>query len=166
MKQTINNTDKLTNTQWIWRGLIVLVVLGATGVLVLLSTIRNLSSMESVLLQVIFLAIGCWVSYWVGQKSVKMAAKELVKNQAKSAFRRLIFLYLTLRKAANMIDLSDGSDSQEEYEMLLARLEEIVAAQLITADHALEDWNDIVPEEVEELKQELQYNDTRRMNND
>lgn len=116
------------------------------------------SSLESVLLQFIALAIGCGVSYWVGKTSVKEAAEEIIKPHVKSAFRRLIFLYLILRKAANIIESSDSSESQEEYEMLLARLEEIVAAQLITADHALEDWNDIVPEEVEGLKQD--YNIT------
>ncbi len=107
-------------------------------------------------MQFIALAIGCGVSYWVGQKSVRKAAGEIIKPHAKSAFRRLIFLYLTLRKAANIIKSSNSSESQEEYEMLFARIEEIIAAQLITADHALEDWNDIVPEEVQALKQELQ----------
>ena len=44
--------------------------------------------------------------------------------------------------------------------MLLARLEEIVAYQLITADDALDDWNDIVSEDVEELKQKLRPDNT------
>lgn len=143
----------MKNSQWIWQGLIALAVLVLIGVIVYFAARRNLSSLESVLLQFIALAIGCGVSYWVGKTSVKEAAEEIIKPHAKSAFRRLIFLYLTLRKAANIIKLSNSSESQEEYEMLFARLEEIVAAQLITADHALEDWNDIVPEEVEELKQ-------------
>ena len=134
-------------------GLIGLVVFGSTVVFATIAAIRDLTSLESVLLQFIALAIGCGVSYWVGKTSVKEAAEEIIKPHAKSAFRRLIFLYLTLRKAANIIKSSNSSESQEEYEMLLARLEEIIAAQLITADHALEDWNDIVPEEVEELKQ-------------
>ena len=35
--------------------------------------------------------------------------------------------------------------------MALAKLDAIVAEQLATADDALEDWRDIVPEDVEEL---------------
>ena len=34
----------------------------------------------------------------------------------------------------------------------MAKLEAIVIEQLATADDALEDWNDIVPDEVSELK--------------
>ena len=55
-----------------------------------------------------------------------------------------------------MIQSGQVSDSQENYQVTLARLEEIVAAQLITADDALEDWRDIVPEDVKELSQERQ----------
>ena len=150
---------KQKNSQWIWPGLISLVILGSTIVSVLLASILNLSS--DVLLQFIFLAIGCGVSYWVGQKSVKRAAEEIVKPHAKSAFRRLLSLYDNLSRSATVIQSGQVSDSQENYQVTLARLEEIVAAQLITADDALEDWNDIVPEEVEELKQKLQSDSTK-----
>ena len=62
--------------------------------------------------------------------------------------------------AAKAIESSQRSESDEDYQVLLARLREIVAHQLITADNALEDWNDIVPEDVAELKQKLQSNNT------
>ena len=155
---------KQKNSQWIWPGLISLVILGSTIVSVLLASILDLSS--DVLLQFIFLAIGCGVSYWVGQQSVKKAAEEIVKPHARSAFRRLRSLYDNLSRAANVIESGQVSDSQENYQVTLARLEEIVAAQLITADDALEDWNDIVPEEVEELKQKLQANEMKEDEND
>ena len=150
---------KQKNSQWIWPGLISLVILGSTIVSVLLASILDLSS--DVLLQFIFLAIGCGVSYWVGQKSVKRAAEEIVKPHAKSAFRRLRSLYDNLSRAATVIESGQVSDSQENYQVALARLEEIVVAQLSTADDALEDWRDIVPEEVEELKQKLQSDSTK-----
>ena len=150
--------EKQKNSQWIWPGLISLVVLGSTIISVLLASTLNLSS--DVLLQVIFLSIGCGVSYLVGKQSVEKAAKEMIKPHARSAFRRLIFLYLTLRRAAAAIESAQHSESQENYQVILARLEEIVTAQLLTADDALEDWNDIVPEDVEELKQKLQSDDT------
>ena len=150
--------EKQKNSQWIWPGLISLVVLGSTIISVLLASTLNLSS--DVLLQVIFLSIGCGVSYSVGKQSVEKAAKEMIKPHARSAFRRLIFLYLTLRRAAAAIESAQHSESQENYQVILARLEEIVTAQLLTADDALEDWNDIVPEDVEELKQKLQSDDT------
>lgn len=153
--------EKQKISQWIWPGVIGLVVLVATTFSVLLASTLNLSS--DVLLQFIFLAIGCGVSYWVGKTSVRKAAEEIVKPHAKSAFRRLLSLYENLSRAANVIQSEKVSDSQENYQVTLARLEEIVATQLITADHALEDWNDIVPEEVEELKQKLQSNGTKEV---
>ena len=150
--------EKQKKSQRIWTGLISLVVLGLTIISVFLTSTLNLSS--DVLLQVIFLSIGCGVSYSVGKQSVEKAAKEMIKPHARSAFRRLIFLYLTLRRAAAAIESAQHSESQENYQVILARLEEIVTAQLLTADDALEDWNDIVPEDVEELKQKLQSDNT------
>ena len=44
--------------------------------------------------------------------------------------------------------------------MVLAKLEAIVTEQLSTADDAIEDWNDIVPEDVAGLKQKLQSDNT------
>ena len=154
MEKQKNTSDNQKNLQWIWPGLISLVVLGSTIISAFLASTLNLSS--DVLLQFIFLTIGCSVSYWVGQKSVKKAAKEMVEPYAKSAFRRLLSLYHNLARAATVIQSGQVSDSQENYQVTLARLEEIVAAQLITADDALEDWRDIVPEDVKELSQERQ----------
>ena len=113
-------------------------------------------------MQIIFLSIGCSVSFFVGKKSVERAAKEVIKPHARSAFRRLLSLYHSLSRAATAIELAQISDSQENYQVALARLEEIVTEQLSTADDALEDWRDIVPEDVEELEQKRQSDNTTR----
>ena len=136
----------------------VLIGLGilALIILVVIAAIRDLSSLESVFLQIILLAIGSGISFFAGQQSVEKAAKP----HARSAFRRLISLYNGLSRAATAIESSQRSESNEDYQVLLARLREIVAHQLITADNALDDWNDIVPEDVEELKQKLQSDNT------
>ena len=124
--------------------------------LVHITTTRPLTDLENVLLQIIFLAIGSGISFFTGHRS----AQEAAKLHVRSAFRRLLSLYQSLSRAATVIESSQGSKSDENYQVLLARLEEIVTYQLITADNALEDWNDIVPEEVAELKQQLQSNNT------
>jgi len=125
-----------------------------------------LTAIESILWQVFVLTAGIAGSFIFGRQSARETAKEMIKSHAKSAFRRLRSLYENLSRAATVIQSGQVTDSQENNQVTLARLEEIVATQLITADHALEDWNDIVPEEVEELKQELQYNDTKEDEND
>ena len=130
--------------------------------LVYIAAGRPLTNFESILLQIIFLAIGCSVSFFVGQKSVERAAKEVIKPHARSAFRRLLSLYHGLSRAGTAIESAQISDSHENYQVALARLEEIVTEQLSTADDALEDWRDIVPEDVEELEQKRQSDNTTR----
>lgn len=125
------------------------------------ATRRPLSGLESTLWQIFVFAAGLAGSFIFGRRSAREAAREMIKPHARSAFRRLIFLYLTLRRAATVVELAQHSESQENYQVVLARLEEIITAQLMTADNALDDWNDIVPEDVKELKQKLQSEDTR-----
>ena len=162
MEKEKNSSDKQKNSQWIWPGLITLVVFGSTTVFVIIAAIRDLSSVENVLLQFIFLSIGCGVSYSVGKQSVEKAAKEIIKPHARSAFRRLLSLYQSLSRAATTIESAQISDSHENDQVALARLEEIITEQLSKADDALEDWRDIVPEDVEELEQKRQFDNTRR----
>lgn len=52
---------------------------------------------------------------------------------------------------ALVIEASQDSRTIEEYRLTLARLEGVVLGQIGTADAAMEDWRDIVPEDVEEL---------------
>lgn len=140
-----------------------LLLLFSVGISIILAytvTQRTLSGLESTLWQIFAFAGGLAGSFIFGRQSAREAAREMIKPHARSAFRRLIFLYLTLRRAATVIESAQHSESQENYQTMLARLEEIVIAQLLTADDALEDWNDIVPEDVEELKQKLRSEDT------
>jgi len=44
---------------------------------------------------------------------------------------------------------------------VLDRLEDVVTSQILTADDALEDWSDVVPEDVKELRNRLEGNDGR-----
>ena len=144
----------MKNLKWI---VIVLISLGILGLLILvyIAATRDLSSLESVLLQIILLAIGSSISFFAGHRSAREAAEAIIKPHARSAFRRLLSLYRSLSRAANAIESSQSSESDGDYQVVLARLEEIVAYQLMTADDALEDWNDIVPEDVKELEQKL-----------
>ena len=145
----------MKNTKYIVPVLIGLGIL-ALIILVVIAATRDLSGLESVLLQIILLAIGSGISFFAGQQLVEKAAKP----HARSAFRCLISLYNGLSRAAKAIESSQSLKSDEDYQVLLARLREIVAHQLITADDALEDWRDIVSEDVKELKQDLQSDNT------
>ena len=56
---------------------------------------------------------------------------------------------------ANLIASSQSSKTPDQYKEVLARLSEIAITQISTADDALADWEDIVPEDVKELREGL-----------
>ena len=87
------------------------------------------------------------------------AGREVIKPHARSAFRRLFSLYMSISRVASIISMSKDPENSHG---TLGKVEVIVREQLATADDALEDWRDIVPEEVDELSRKLQ---TNRMEN-
>ena len=135
--------------------LIVFGVLGITGLVFIAST-RSMTTLENVFLQVLSLLIGIGVSLFVSRQSAEKTAREIIKPHARSAFRRLVSLYESLSRASIEIRSLSDSASPEDYRVTFAKLDAIVIEQLTAADDALEDWRDIVPEDVEELKQKLE----------
>jgi hypothetical protein len=126
------------------------------AIFVLVAANRTLTPLENVLLQVFSLGLGLIGSYILGRESARAAAREMVKPHARSAFRRLLSLYRSLSRLAYAIQTarsSGNSDTNNFY--ILDKLEGIVVEQIATADDALEDWRDIVPEDVEELRAKL-----------
>lgn len=113
-------------------------------------------------MQIISLAIGISVSFFVGRQSAQKAAKDIIKPHPRAAFRRLVSLYQSLQRAATTLESAQDSEADHDYRVTLAKLEVIVALQLMTADDALADWNDIVPEDVAELKRILQSDNKTR----
>lgn len=119
---------------------------------VYIATQRTLTNLEGVLLQSFSLITGLVGSYFFGRQSARDAAREIIKPHARSAFRRLMSLYESLSRVGAEIEISRSSKGNKNGEIALAKLEAIVIEQLATADHALEDWSDIVPEDVAELR--------------
>lgn len=134
-------------------------ILGAIIVAVTFSIIaatRPLTNLEAVLLQSFGLGTGILGSFIFGRQSAKKAAKEMIKPHASSAFRRSWSLFQSLSRLAQAIDMAKRDvtikdDNQQAFKYLPV-FEAIVNEQLSTADDALEDWRDIIPEDVEELE--------------
>lgn len=117
---------------------------------------RNLSSLENVLLQIFSLGLGLIGSYILGQVSAREGARDLMKPHARSAFRRLIALYRGLSRIDIVIREAALTLSREEYvSSPLERIAGMATEQIATAEDALADWEDIVPEEVQELRARL-----------
>lgn len=117
---------------------------------------RPLTALENVLLQIFTLAVGLVASFVWGRQSAKSAAQEMIKPHARSAFRRLLSLYGSLSRLAAAI--SNSRPNPEAVSIpysVLDKLEAIVVEQIKTADDALEDWTDLVPEDVAEVRKRM-----------
>lgn len=137
------------------------VVLAAVTVFV--GTRNPPNPLATALLQGITLVFGVYGSWILGIASARDAATEVIRPHARSAFRRMQNLYRGLGRQEVAIQesllrlegLSTTAAKTVHYEhvrssMLLLRA--MVTEQIATADDALDDWRDIVPEEVAEIE--------------
>jgi hypothetical protein len=125
-------------------------------VFLVMASKRDLTGLENTLLQIFSLGFGLLGSYIMGKESARETAKDIIKPHARSAFRRLLSLYKSLSRLAFAIQAARSSVPQNpEALAILDRLDAIVTEQIGTADDALEDWNDVVPEELANLRAQL-----------
>ncbi len=142
--------------------LLITISLVVAGFFACVATSRTLTHLESVILQTLSLLTGLGGSFIFGRQSAREAAREIIKPHARSAFRRLLSLYQSLSRVATTIESSQNFESPVENQVTLAKLEAIVVEQLASADDAIEDWKDIVPEDVEDLDQRFSSDKTTR----
>jgi len=139
-----------------WAGIALVVVSVGVGVLLVITAVnRELSSLEGALFQVLGLGAGLLGSYVLGRRSASVAAREMVKPHARSAFRRVLSLYSGLSRLAQIIERVRAEPDQQPALAALDTLEAVIIEQIATADDALDDWRDLVPEDVEEVERKL-----------
>jgi hypothetical protein len=121
-------------------------------IFIVISTYRQLTGLESTLLQIFSLGLGLIGSFIIGREGTKKAAEDMIKPHAKSAFRRVLSLYNSLSRLATVIEYQKEQMPGNKVALhSLQMLQGIVIEQLATADDALEDWKDILPEELNKL---------------
>ncbi len=135
------------------------------GVFGYTATTRALTGLESSFLQVFTLGMGLTGSFIFGRRSAKESAMEIIKPHARSSFRRVLALYASLSRVSAIIN-SSKEENMDNYDIILAKLEVIVTEQLHTIDDAVEDWRDMVPEDVEELNNKLVNRNSVEINNE
>ncbi len=145
----------MKNLYWVLAGLLVFVALGISVFVVYMTTQRTLSPVEGILWQVFVLTTGLAGSFIFGRQSARDAAREILKPHARNAARYLISLYKSVSRAAGAIGSSRNFESNENYYIIRAYLIGIFGEQMATADDALENWRDILGEELEDLIQKL-----------
>lgn len=117
-----------------------------------ISTTRPLTNLEGVVFQIMVLLFSLTGSYWFGKQAAIDGARELIRPHARSSFRRLLSLY---RSLSTQIAIMENCDTPDDYPATFASLKVIVHEQIYTADDALDDWADIVPDDVAELRKEF-----------
>lgn len=118
---------------------------------------RDLSSLENVLLQVMSLGLGLFGSYILGEASARDNAFEIVKPHARSAFRRVLSLYQSLSRLLRIMNNDKAKiQGNSEAVLIIEKFESIVFEQLATSGDSLEDWSDLVPEEIAALRSQVE----------
>ena len=135
--------------------LLLIVCLLISAFIVYEANVRTFTDLEAALFQIFALATGLIGSFIFGRQSVRAAARGMVKDHARPAFRRLISLYEGISRMAAIIERARNLRSDSEQREALAELSGLVISHLATADDALEDWRDIVPEELTDLRSRL-----------
>jgi hypothetical protein len=125
---------------------------------------KDMTNRENGLLQFIFFAAGVALSFYFGRQSVVEAAQDVLRPHGRKAVRRIVNLAQGITSFATVIreqrsllaDQARASSGQvpfEQVEFTFNTLDIVVAGQLRTAADAIEDWRDIVPDEVRALEE-------------
>lgn len=133
---------------------VILVVTGVAMAIVMVRTSadRALTPLEASLFQLLALGLSISGSFIAGRQSALRAAKDIIRPHARSAFRRVWSLYESLSRLAQQIQLFQDNEPPLEAERMLDVLAAMVTEQLATGGDAIEDWRDIVPEDVAALE--------------
>ena len=119
---------------------------------------RDLTSLESVQFQAFSLLIGCGVSIWVGKEKNRKESEDTLKSKARDAARYLISFSKSTWRVRNIasIELPQQLELHEDYHVIRGALIAISTEQSDRANEALENWRDILGDELEVLIQNLQ----------
>ena len=122
---------------------------------VILNFFRSMSPVENTLFQILISGTGLLGSYIFGRNSARAAALEVIKPHARAAFRRVLALYNSLYRLSDKIEelKDDGPDPR------LDLIQALVNEHIATGQDAVDDWRDIVPEEVAEIERRSARND-------
>ena len=152
----MKHLERIGPTLLLFFSIVVSVILAYTA------TQRTLTGLESALWQIFVFAAGLSGSFIFGRQSARAAAREILKPYARGAARYLISLYKSVLRARSVtsIEVSQDSKFHENYHVIRAYLIATFTEQLATADDALENWRDILDEELEDLIEKLREDNT------
>lgn len=140
----------------IWGIILIVGSIAVSSIFIITVSKRPLTQLEMVFFQVIILCLSLSGAFIFGRQSAMQAAREIIKPHARSAFRRLLSLFYGLSRLATAIENARSSELiKNDPIIILDKLEALVTEHIFTADDALKDWEDIVPDDVDEIRKKL-----------
>ena len=134
------------NTKWLWFVLIVGAVALAVA-MITVSAVRPLTTLELLLWQVLSLTVGLFASYRFGQNAARAAVRDVVRPHARSATRHLVSLWSSLYRLSRRVE--EFRSLREDYRLEV--IQAIIEEQIPISSSAVEDWRDIVEEDIAEI---------------
>ena len=122
---------------------------------VVLNFFRDMSLVENTLFQVLISGTGLLGSYIFGRSSARAGALEVIRPHARAAFRRVFGLYRSLYRLSETIENLKDEGPDHRLDLIQALVHEHIA----TGQDAIEDWRDIVPDEVAEIERRSATNE-------
>lgn len=143
------------------------------GLTLFLTSGPEFSEREDGLLQLIFLAVGIFYSFVAGRRSARAAAADLLRPKGRSAVRTIRSLVAGIHGFSLAVDgeresiRAIAAESEDlvpliHVEHALNVVQSRIEGELRTAGNALEDWRDVVPDEVESVLRVEEANDGGR----
>ncbi|MBC9719516.1 hypothetical protein H9Y04_44160 [Streptomyces sp. TRM66268-LWL] len=135
------------------------------GGYLVIAAFRELTTLETVLLQVLGLFLSLFWSWREARRVGFRLGQAQLQATVRPAFRRAVSLYRAMQRAASNVvtyrqELQrlgrlDGRVPLAEADSRLGILEAQLRMQIDTVDDALEDWNDLAPAEVAAMREKL-----------
>ena len=151
---------------WAARISVAVVLTGLLALTIYVTGRDDTTSRESALWTFILWIFGLGASFYIGRESVKAAAAEIVRPQARGAARRLVTLgrgiagftevvELNRQAAGDLADRNSGSVPIRQIEHSFDLMDLYMRGQLQAVSAALEDWREFEPEIVNEILKEI-----------
>lgn len=138
-------------------GMLILISLGMMIFIIVVALERALSWVEAIVMQAFSLLAALGSSYLFSRQGTEKLAKEMFAPHARSAFRRIVSLYRGVSHMAQIVD-SEKDDRIKDDNSRLIAIKTIALEQIQTANDALEDWREVIPDAVEELEKGIPRN--------
>ena len=128
--------------------LLIAISIAVAIIMIVVSSSRDLTSLEATLFQVVSLAAGLSGSYIFGRSSAAESVRVATRLHARPAFRRAIDLYVSLSELSFRISQYRRQNPSRFH---LAVVQALVIEQIEMGRTVLDDWHDLVPEDADEI---------------